>query len=103
MKKIEVVVKPFKVEEIREALDQKQIPNLTLLEMKRFGQVKQYRGATYLDSTPNVRVEVIVEDDQVSEVVDIVTRALRTGYLCDGEIVILPVKEVIRIRVGERC
>lgn len=103
MKKIEVVVQPFKVDEIREALDKKQIQNLTLLDMKRFGQVKQYRGATYLDSTPKVRVEVIVEDDRVSEVVDIVTRTLRTGYLCDGEIVILPVSEVVRIRVGERC
>jgi len=107
MKKIEAVIQPFKLDEIKEALAKEEIRGVTISEVRYFnrkkGHVGLYRGAAYVvDTTPKVRIEVIVEDDEAKEVADTIVAVLRTGHLCDGEIAILPVEAVVRIRIGER-
>ena len=106
MKKIEAVMKPFKLDEIKEALQKEKIQDLTIFEVKGAGRheghVKVYRGAEYVDLPSKLRVEVIVEDDDVEQVADTILNTLRTGLLCDGEVSILPMEGVVRVRVGER-
>ncbi|HWV37385.1 MAG TPA: P-II family nitrogen regulator [Vulgatibacter sp.] len=107
MKKIEAIVKPFKLDEVKEALAEVGVHGITVLEAKGFGRQKGhtelYRGAEYVvDFLPKMKVEVVVADDRVHDVVEAIQGAARTGRIGDGKIFVLPVDEVIRIRTGER-
>ncbi len=107
MKKIEAIVKPFKLDEVKEALTEAGVNGLTVIEAKGFGRQKGhtelYRGAEYVvDFLPKVKIEVVVADDQVNKVVDAILAAARTGKIGDGKIFVSPVDEAIRIRTGER-
>ncbi len=106
MKKVEAIVKPFKLDEVKEALNDLGIKGMTVTEVKGFGRQKGhteiYRGAEYvIDFLPKVKIEVVVEADQVGKVVEVVQQAARTGKIGDGKIFVVPVEEVIRIRTGE--
>ena len=107
MKKIEAVIKPFKLDEVKEALHEVGLQGITVVEAKGFGRQKGhtelYRGAEYVvDFLPKVKLEVIVSDDKVSQVVEAVEKAAKTGRIGDGKIFVLPVEEIVRIRTGER-
>jgi len=107
MKKIEAIIKPFKLEEVKEALAEIGIKGMTVSEVKGFGRQKGhreiYRGAEYVvDFLPKIKIELIVEADQVERVVETIIKSARTGKIGDGKIFILPVEEAIRIRTGER-
>ncbi len=107
MKQITAVIKPFKLEEVREALAEQGVTGLTVTEVKGFGRQKGhtelYRGAEYVvDFLPKVRIEVVVKSDDVDRCVDAIIRAARTGKIGDGKIFISPVERVIRIRTGEQ-
>ena len=106
MKKIEAIVKPFKLDEVREALSEVGITGLTVTEVKGFGRQKGhtelYRGAEYVvDFLPKIKVEVVVTDDLVDAAVEAIVRAAHTGKIGDGKIFIMAVEQVIRIRTGE--
>lgn len=107
MKKIEAIIKPFKLDDVKEALKDIGIQGLTVTEVKGFGRQKGhtelYRGAEYvIDFLPKIKLEIIVSDDAVTKVVDAIVESARTGKIGDGKIFILPMEEVIRIRTGER-
>lgn len=107
MKKVEAIVKPFKLEEVKEALSAVGIQGLTVTEVKGFGRQKGhkelYRGAEYMvEFLPKVKLEVVVQDERLEQVVEAITRAAATGRIGDGKIFVLPVDEAIRIRTGER-
>jgi len=107
MKKIEAIIKPFKRDDVKEALGEVGVHGLTAVEVKGFGRqrghTELYKGAEYLvDFLPKVKVEVVVEDDQVAKVVEAIERAAKSGKIGDGKIFVLPVEEVVRIRTGER-
>ena len=106
MKKIEAIIKPFKLDEVREALSEIGVSGLTVTEVKGFGRQKGhtelYRGAEYVvDFLPKIKVEVVVTDDRVAQVVDVIMETARTGKIGDGKIFVLPVEQVVRIRTGE--
>ena len=106
MKKVEAIIKPFKLDEVKEALQEVGIQGITVVEAKGFGRQKGhtelYRGAEYVvDFLPKVKIEIILEDDQVDRAVEAITKAARTGRIGDGKIFISPIEEVIRIRTGE--
>ncbi len=106
MKKIEAVIKPFKLDEVREALTNLGCSGLTVTEVKGFGRQKGhtelYRGAEYtVDFFPKVKVEVVVADELVDKAIDAIIKAARTGKIGDGKIFVLPVEQVTRIRTGE--
>ena len=107
MKKIEAIIKPFKLDEVKEALHGIGIQGLTLTEVKGFGRQKGhtelYRGAEYVvDFLPKIKLEVAVADDLVDKVIDAIVEAASTGRIGDGKIFVLPMQEAIRIRTGER-
>jgi len=107
MKKIEAIMKPFKVNEVREALENIGVRRLTVSEVRGFGRQKGhtelYRGAEYVvDFLPKAKLEVIVSDDTVASTVETIERAAQTGRIGDGKIFVLPMEEVVRIRTGER-
>lgn len=107
MKKVEAIIKPFKLDEVKESLSSIGVQGLTVSEVKGFGRQKGhtelYRGAEYVvDFLPKVKLEIIVRDEQVVEVVETIEKAAKTGRIGDGKIFVLPVDEVIRIRTGER-
>lgn len=107
MKKIEAIVKPFKLDEVKNALSQIGVQGMTVGEVRGFGRQKGhtevYRGAEYkIDFIPKVKLEVIVIDEMVPQVVEVIERAAKTGKIGDGKIFVYPVEEVIRIRTGER-
>ncbi|ABS28575.1 MULTISPECIES: P-II family nitrogen regulator [Anaeromyxobacter] len=107
MKKVEAIIKPFKLDEVKQALSEVGVAGLTATEVKGFGRQKGhtelYRGAEYVvDFLPKVKVEVVVSDQLVGRVVEVIERAAKTGRIGDGKIFVLPVEEVIRIRTGER-
>ena len=107
MKKIEAIIKPFKLDEVKEALSKTGIQGLTITEVKGFGRQKGhtelYRGAEYVvDFLPKVKIEILIDDDKAGEVADTIIAAARTGRIGDGKIFILPMDEVVRIRTGER-
>lgn len=107
MKKIEAIIKPFKLDEVKEALAKQGIQGMTISEVKGFGRQKGhtelYRGAEYVvDFLPKVKMEILVEDDRAGLVVDTILAAARTGRIGDGKIFILPMEEAVRIRTGER-
>jgi nitrogen regulatory protein P-II 1 len=106
MKKIEAVIKPFKLDEVKEALQDAGVQGMTVLEAKGYGRQKGhselYRGAEYvIDFLPKIKIEVVVPDDMVSSVVDAIQAAARTGKIGDGKIFVSDVLDVIRIRTGE--
>ncbi|HEY0879814.1 MAG TPA: P-II family nitrogen regulator [Zeimonas sp.] len=106
MKKITAIIKPFKLDEVREALAEVGVTGLTVTEVKGFGRQKGhtelYRGAEYVvDFLPKVKVEVIAADTVVEAVIDAVVRAARTGRIGDGKIFVSEVEQVVRIRTGE--
>ncbi len=106
MKKIEAVIKPFKLDEVKEALQELGVQGMTVLEAKGYGRQKGhtelYRGAEYvIDFLPKIKIEVVVSDDQASGVVDAIVAAARTGRIGDGKIFVSDVAEAIRIRTGE--
>ena len=106
MKKIEAIIKPFKLDEVKEALHEVGIQGITVLEAKGFGRQKGhtelYRGAEYVvDFLPKVKIEVVVEDKMAESVVEAVKTAAQTGRIGDGKIFISSIDEVIRIRTGE--
>jgi nitrogen regulatory protein P-II 1 len=107
MKKIEAIIKPFKLDAVKEALHELGVRGLTVGEVKGFGRQKGhtelYRGAEYVvDFLPKIRVEVVLEDGQVPEAIELIEKAARTGRIGDGKIFVFQVEEVIRIRTGER-
>ena len=106
MKKIEAVIKPFKLDEVREALSEIGISGLTVTEVKGFGRQKGhtelYRGAEYVvDFLPKIKIEIVVNEEQVDPAIDAIIKAARTGKIGDGKIFVSPVEQVIRIRTGE--
>jgi nitrogen regulatory protein P-II 1 len=107
MKKVEAIIKPFKLDEVKEALSAVGIQGLTVSEVKGFGRQKGhtelYRGAEYVvDFLPKVKLEIIVRDEQVGDVVDAIEKAAKTGRIGDGKIFVTPVEDIVRIRTGER-
>ena len=107
MKKIEAIIKPFKLDEVKDALHEIGLKGITVVEAKGFGRQKGhtelYRGAEYVvDFLPKVKLEIIVSDENVAKVVETIEKAARTGRIGDGKIFVLPVEEVVRIRTGER-
>jgi nitrogen regulatory protein P-II 1 len=105
LKKIEAVIRPFKLDEVKEALERKNIHRMTVFEVRgagsKQGKLKHYRGACYIEDVAEVKIEIIAEDDEVSQLVDTILHTLRTGELCDGEIIVLPIEKVAHLRVGK--
>ena len=107
MKKIEAIIKPFKLDEVKDALVEIGIGGMTVTEVRGFGQQKGhteiYRGTEYvIDFLPKVKIEVVVKDEDVEKVIETIMKAAQTGRVGDGKIFVIPVEEVIRIRTGER-
>ena len=106
MKKIEAIIKPFKMDEVREALSEVGVTGLTVTEVKGFGRQKGhtelYRGAEYVvDFLPKMRIEVVVADATVDSAIEAIVKAARTGKIGDGKIFVTAVEQVVRIRTGE--
>ena len=106
MKKIEAIIKPFKLDEVREALAEVGVTGLTVTEVKGFGRQKGhtelYRGAEYVvDFLPKVKIEVVVGSDKSDAVIEAIVKAARTGKIGDGKIFVTSVEQVVRIRTGE--
>lgn len=107
MKKVEAIIKPFKLDEVKEALQQVGIQGLTVTEVKGFGRQKGhtelYRGAEYVvDFLPKIKLEIVITDDMVDKAVEAIVEAANTGRIGDGKIFVLPLGESVRIRTGER-
>lgn len=107
MKKIEAIIKPFKLDDVKEALNGLGIKGMTVSEVKGYGRQKGhtevYRGAEYvIDFLPKVKIEIIVKSEQAEQVVDAIVEAAKTGKIGDGKIFVLPVENVVRVRTGER-
>lgn len=106
MKKIEAIIKPFKLDEVREALSEIGVSGLTVTEVKGFGRQKGhtelYRGAEYVvDFLPKVKIELVIADDQVEPAIEAIVKAARTGKIGDGKIFVTSVEQIVRIRTGE--
>jgi len=106
MKRIEAVIKPFKLDEVREALSELGASGMTVTEVKGFGRQKGhtelYRGAEYaIDFLPKIKVEVVLPDSLVERAIEVIVRAARTGKIGDGKIFVTPMEQVVRIRTGE--
>src|SRR5512139_1531869 len=106
MKKVEAVIKPFKLDDVKEKLAELGIKGMTVTEVRGFGRQKGhteiYRGAEYVvDFLPKIKIEVVVPDNQLAEVVDAIRKAAHTGKIGDGKIFVYSVEEVMRIRTGE--
>jgi nitrogen regulatory protein P-II 1 len=107
MKKIEAIIKPFKLDEVKNALTKIGVQGMTVTEVKGFGRQKghteSYRGTEYaIDFLPKSKIEIIITDNLVTQVIEAIERAAKTGKIGDGKIFLFPVEEVIRIRTGER-
>ena len=107
MKKIEAIIKPFKLDDVKEALQEIGVTGITVTEARGFGRQKGhtelYRGAEYVvDFLPKVKIEVVVNDDMVEKVIEAIVGAAQTGRIGDGKIFVSPIEDVIRIRTGER-
>lgn len=107
MKKIEAIIKPFKLDDVKEALNEIGIQGMTITEVKGYGRQKGhkeiYRGAEYVvDFVPKIKIDILVQKERVDAVVDAICKAANTGKIGDGKIFVLPVEQVIRVRTGER-
>ena len=108
MKKIEAIIKPFKLEEVKEALAEIGIEGMTVTEVKGFGrqkgQTEIYRGSEYVvDFLPKIKIEIVLADDKYADAVAAIVQSARTGKIGDGKIFVLPVEEAVRIRTGEKA
>src|ERR1044071_7762518 len=108
MKKIEAIIKPFKLEDVKEALSSLGVEGMTVTEVKGFGrqkgQTEIYRGSEYVvDFLPKIKIELVLADEKFGDAVTTIIKAARTGKIGDGKIFVLPVKEAIRIRTSERA
>ena len=106
MKKVEAIIKPFKLDEVKDALSEVGIQGMTVTEVKGFGRTggkkEVYRGSAYVvDFVPKVKVEVVVADDQIQQVLDAVEKSAKTGRIGDGKIFVSSVEKAVRIRTGE--
>jgi len=106
MKKIEAIIKPFKLDDVKEALNGIGIKGMTISEVKGYGRQKGhteiYRGAEYVvDFLPKIKMEIIVDTEQVDQVIDTIVEAARTGKIGDGKIFVLPIEKIVRVRTGE--
>ena len=107
MKKVEAIIKPFKLEDVKEALSEIGIQGMTVTEVKGFGRQKGhteiYRGSEYtVDFLPKVKLEIVVDDEQCDEVVDKIVSTANTGKIGDGKVFVSPVEQAVRIRTGEK-
>jgi nitrogen regulatory protein P-II 1 len=107
MKLIEAIIKPFKLDEVKDALNEIGIEGITVSEVKGFGRQKGhtelYRGAEYVvDFIPKIKLELAVSDDLVAKVIDVIEKTAKTGRIGDGKIFVIPMEDAIRIRTGER-
>ncbi len=107
MKKIEAIIKPFKLDEVKEALHEVGVSGITVTEAKGFGRQKGhtelYRGAEYVvDFLPKVKLEIVVSDSLAERVVEAITNAAQTGRIGDGKVFVIPIESAVRIRTGER-
>jgi nitrogen regulatory protein P-II 1 len=107
MKKIEAIIKPFKLDDVKDRLREIGVQGMTVSEVKGFGRTggkkEVYRGSAYVvDFVPKVRIQIVVKDDMVKDVVEALMTVARTGHIGDGKIFVMPIEEVIRIRTGER-
>lgn len=107
MKKVEAIIKPFKLDEVKDKLNDIGIKGITVTEVKGFGRQKGhtelYRGAEYVvDFLPKIKLEIVIPDDQLDEVIDTIMKTAQTGRIGDGKIFVLDLKDTIRIRTGER-
>lgn len=107
MKLIQAIIKPFKLDDVREALTEIGVTGMTAIEVKGFGRQKGhtelYRGAEYVvDFLPKIKLEIVINDDQVDAAIEAITNAAQTGKIGDGKIFVLPVEQAIRIRTGEQ-
>ncbi len=107
MKKIEAIIKPFKLDEVKDALAEVGVQGMTVTEVKGFGRTggkkEVYRGSAYVvDFVPKVKIEIVVEDGLVHDVLDAIEKSAKTGRIGDGKIFVSPIEEAVRIRTGER-
>lgn len=107
MKKIEAIIKPFKLDDVKETLNEIGIQGMTIVEVKGYGRQKGhkeiYRGAEYVvDFIPKIKVELVVSEENVDKVVDSIAKSANTGKIGDGKIFVLPVEQAIRVRTGEK-
>jgi len=107
VKKIEAIIKPFKLDEVKDALAEVGIQGMTVTEVKGFGRTggkkEVYRGSAYVvDFVPKVKLEIVVTDDVVADVIEAIEKAAKTGRIGDGKIFVMPLEEAVRIRTGER-
>jgi len=107
MKKIEAIIKPFKLDDLKEALNGLDVKGMTVAEVKGFGRQKGhteiYRGAEYVvDFIPKVKVEIVIDESRVEEVIEAIIASVKTGKVGDGKIFVLPIDSICRIRTGER-
>jgi nitrogen regulatory protein P-II 1 len=107
MKKIEAIIKPFKLDDVKEALSEIGIKGMTVSEVKGYGRQKGhtevYRGAEYvIDFLPKMKIEIIVGSEQVEQVINTIVEAAKTGKIGDGKIFVMPIENVVRVRTGER-
>jgi nitrogen regulatory protein PII len=106
MKKIEAIIRPFRIDDVREALAEVGVKGMTLTEVKGYGRQKGhtelYRGSEYqIDFLPKIKMEIVVSDKMVDKVVDTIMKAAKTGQVGDGKIFVFPVEDVVRVRTGE--
>ena len=107
MKKIEAVIKPFKLDDVKEALNEIGIQGMTIAEVKGYGRQKGhkeiYRGAEYVvDFIPKIKIEIVIPDDMQEKVIETISKAANTGKLGDGKIFVTPVEQAVRVRTGEK-
>jgi nitrogen regulatory protein P-II 1 len=107
MKKIEAIIKPFKLDEVKDALSEVGVQGMTVTEVKGFGRTggkkEVYRGSAYVvDFVPKVKIEIVVPDELVHDVLDAIEKSAKTGRIGDGKIFVSPIEEAVRIRTGER-
>jgi len=106
MKRVEAIIKPFKLEDVKDALSEAGITGMTVLDVKGYGRQQGhselYRGAEYVvDFLPKIKIEMVVEESDVDKVVEIITSSARTGKIGDGKIFVSPIEKIVRIRTGE--
>ncbi len=107
MKKIEAIIKPFKLDEVKDALQEIDVQGITVSEVKGYGRQKGhtelYRGAEYIvDFVPKIKLETVVEDERVEQVIEAIVQTAHTGKIGDGKIFVSPIDDAVRIRTGER-
>lgn len=107
MKKVEAIIKPFKLDEVKDALSEVGVQGMTISEVRGFGRTggkkEVYRGSAYVvDFVPKVKIEVVVDDGLVADVIDAIEKAAKTGRIGDGKIFVSPIEEAVRIRTGDR-